>query len=355
MSTRELVERLRDAMQVLREQNAVLGQLVEGLREQNAALKQENTELKHLIAGLKERDGQLQQELGAAEERIGELEQAKGGGASFKANRAKRERAGTPRRKRAKEQDHGRSRSAVITKCEEHPIERCPTCASKLRKGRVAWRREVLDLPPPQAVTVTEHVVFKGYCPRCGAWRYAEPCGAGEAVGQRRFGVRLMALIGYLSESLRLPEREIQRYLETLHGLHLSLGAIVDLRHGLATRLQPVAEQLQAQVRSSAIVHADETGWREDGQNGYVWVFSTPGEQGVRCYHFERSRGQQVVEALLGTEFHGVLVSDFYGGYNVYRGQHQRCWVHLLRDLHTLKEEHPQDDIQACSGGARGL
>ncbi len=50
-----------------------------------------------------------------------------------------------------------------------------------------------------------------------------------------------------------------------------------------------------------------------------------------------------MVEEVLGDEFEGVLVSDFYGAYNVYQGPHQRCWTHLLRDIHQLKEQHPQD------------
>jgi hypothetical protein len=49
-----------------------------------------------------------------------------------------------------------------------------------------------------------------------------------------------------------------------------------------------------------------------------------------------------VATDLLG-HFNGHLGSDFYGGYNRCAGQHQRCWAHLLRDLHTLKEEHATD------------
>ena len=44
----------------------------------------------------------------------------------------------------------------------------------------------------------------------------------------------------------------------------------------------------------------------------------------------------------MGDEFEGVLVSDFYGAYNVHQGLHQRCWTHLLRDIHQLKEQYPQ-------------
>jgi hypothetical protein len=39
-----------------------------------------------------------------------------------------------------------------------------------------------------------------------------------------------------------------------------------------------------------------------------------------------------------------VLGSDFYAGYNIPQGLHQRCWVHFLRDVHDLKEDFPQDE-----------
>jgi len=324
MSIEDRVIQLQAENNRLREQKAELGQIVQALGEQ--------------IKGLREL-------LATAEQRIEELEQTKKEPPSFiKPNRPKREGSSTPRRQRAQEHNHGRKRAVVVTRREEHPIERCPECDCKLRsKKRVAWIREVIDIPPPQEVEVTEHVVYKGYCPRCAEWKCAAAGGAGVITGQRRFGTRLMALIGYLTESLRLPNKATQSYLKTMHGVEISEGAIVDLRRGLAEKLQPVADALKAQIRGSAIVHADETGWREDGQNGWVWVFSTPGEQGVRSYIYDHSRGHQVVEAVLGESFQGVLASDFYGAYNVYTGRHQRCWVHLLRDMHKLKEEHPED------------
>jgi transposase len=350
MSTRERIEELRDGEAALREQNA-------GLMERNADLERQNADLRQVVAELREQNAQLRGELAAAEERIAELEQTKKEAPSFiKPNKVKGEGPKVPRRRRATEHNHGRKRAAVVTRREEHRIERCPECACKLRKERVSWRREVIDLPPPQAVEVTEHVVYRGYCPRCATWRNAMPCVAGEVVGQRRFGTRLMALVGYLSETLRMPLGMIKSYLWTVHGLEISEGALVNLRDGLAERLEPEAEALKAEVRASASVHADETGWRENGQNGYVWVFSTPGEQGVRCYIYERSRGQQVVETFLGETFRGVLGSDFLGSYNVYRGPHQRCWVHLLRDMHKLKEEHPEDEaVQTWAQQLRGL
>ena len=65
---------------------------------------------------------------------------------------------------------------------------------------------------------------------------------------------------------------------------------------------------LPGRNRGSPVMHADETGWRRDGANGYVWTFSTPTD---RCF-VRRDRGKGVVDEVLGESFSGVLVSDFY-------------------------------------------
>ena len=92
-------------------------------------------------------------------------------------------------------------------------------------------------------------------------------------------------------------------------------------------------------IRGSPVVHADETGWREDGNNGYVWTFSTPTER----YFLRRGRGKAVVDEALGDEFAGVLVSDFYAAYHHYDGPKQRCWAHTLRDIHDMRVLYPDD------------
>ena len=50
------------------------------------------------------------------------------------------------------------------------------------------------------------------------------------------------------------------------------------------------------------------------------------------------------MQSLLGQQFEGVLGSDFYSAYNIHAGEHQRCWVHFLRDGHELKEQYPTDE-----------
>ena len=161
----------------------------------------------------------------------------------------------------------------------------------------------------------------------------------GVVAGQQRLGVNLVSLIVTLREAGRLPLRTIQWYLETAHQLHLSIGGIVEVIHRTAQRAEPAVDQILARIRASPVVHADETGWRQEGANGYVWTFSTPTER----YFVRRGRDKGVVDEVLVKSFNGVLVSDFYAAYNHYAGLKQRCWAHLLRDIHELTVVYPDE------------
>ncbi len=259
-----------------------------------------------------------------------------------------------PRRKRAKDQNGSRKRDTP-TRTVEHRMEECPDCHYPLRHPNLAKRRQVVELPPPQPVEVTEHQLFRSWCARCSKWHYASVDLNGQVVGHGRMGVRIASLIAYLSTCMRMPVRLIREYLYTIHSLSLSAGEIVGLLHRTAESqpLKAAARAIKERVRHSRVVHADETGWREEGQNGYVWSFSTP--QGERLYEYNKSRAGEIPKGILGfgSQFKGVLCSDFYCGYNSYSGEHQRCWTHLLRDIHALKEEHP--DNEAVMEWAKGV
>lgn len=319
------------------------------LRAENAKLRAENTDLRTLV-------GQLQEQLAAAQSRIAELEQQRPEPPAFvKPNRPTRSDPKPPRKKRAPHHNHGRRRMTP-TRREPHALERCPDCNYRLQGNSIDYTREVIELPEPQPVEIIEHQVIKRFCPHCQRWHSPKLDLAGQVLGQGRIGVRIASLIGYLRTTLRLPIRRIQAYLRTIHQLILSAGEIVELLHQVRRTLQPQVAGLKQQARASPILHGDETSWRENGVNGYIWAFSTPGEDAVRYYEYDHSRGQTVVKRILGGRFHGHLVSDFYCGYNDYAGKHQRCWTHLLRDLHELKEAQQQDaDVVAWALAVRAL
>ena len=225
----------------------------------------------------------------------------------------------------------------------EHATASCPDCQVPLIGGRVRGSRQVITLPRVRA-RVTEHVVLERACPKCRKRWTPEPDWGALSVGRQRFGVSVQSEVSMLREECRLPFRVIQRYLKWRFDLRLSVGELVALVRGAAEHGQEEYTRLRQEIRGSSVVYGDETGWRQDGRNGYLWSFSTPK---VRYFLHRPGRSKRVVEEVLGDEFEGVLVSDFYGAYNVYQGPHQRCWTHLLRDIHQLKEQHPQDLVLA--------
>jgi transposase len=143
----------------------------------------------------------------------------------------------------------------------------------------------------------------------------------------------LVALIATLREEARLPYRGIQRLLSSLYDLDLSVGGLRGAVRQVAQAGQPTLAAIQAAIAASPAVNVDETGWREQGRNGYVWTASTP----AACRFIYGGRGKQMLARLLGDSPTGVLVSDFYAVYDGYAGVQQKCWAHLLRDIHELR------------------
>jgi len=310
------------------------------LEEEVVALRAEVASLKEQVAQLLAANAQLQAQL--EQLRIEQSRNENEPPSFIKPSTPKSKNTAdnkSSRRKRAKEQNGSRKRD-IPTQTVQHKVEHCPHCRYPLRYPTLARRRQVIELPPSQPVEITEHQLFRSWCARCRKWHYAHVDLSTQVVGHSRVGVRIASLVAYLRTSLRLPVRLIREYLLTVHNLLLSTGEITDLLHRVAETepVQKATQQLHKNVSDSPIVHADETVWRQAGHNGYVWLFATPA--GERYYQYDRSRAGAVARRILGQQFNGTLVSDFYAAYNDFAGEHQRCWAHLLRDVHQLKEEH---------------
>jgi len=329
---------------------AELAAVIVAQRERIADLERE-------VAGLRGELATQQALIGRLTEQVGRLlaRQEDGGEGDGPAPRSRRmpglkpddaaDRPARPRRRRAR--GYGRARMTPTAR-QVHAYDRCPHCATALRGGTVKRTREVIELIPGR-VEVTRHAYVERRCPRCRGLWLPEPGLAGVVVGQGRLGVGLLSLIAVLREELRLPIERIQWYLEAVHGLRLSVGAVVATLHTVAARAAPVVEQTRTAIRASPVVHADETGWRQAGRNGYAWTFSTPTER----YFVRGSRERAVLEGAIGDDYGGVLVSDFYAAYTGYEGRHQFCWAHLLRDVDELAGQHRDD--AAVQGWAAGV
>jgi len=251
-----------------------------------------------------------------------------------------------PNKKQKKKTTRKRRNTAYVRKKEApteqifHTAENCSNCGNVLLgKPTVAYTHQVIDIPVT-SYTVTEHVIFRRWCLKCHKQVTPTVDLSDSVLGKKRIGVNLAAVITTMRDRLRLPLGAIQKYLQLFHSLTLSEGEIVKILDTVSKKGKPHYDSLLEQVRKSDSVHADETGGRQNGVNGYFWSFST---EKVHYLMYRKSRGKTVVEEVVGTDsekFNGVLTTDFYAAYNTYAGFHQRCWVHFLRDIHELKENY---------------
>jgi transposase len=126
----------------------------------------------------------------------------------------------------------------------------------------------------------------------------------------------------------------------------LNLGTVIEALHRLGVVFQPVLNQLKEEYRMAPVRHADETGWRTDGRNGYSWLFCT---DRVSLCLYRQTRSASVVREVLGEkELDGVLVVDRYNGYNRVKCQMQYCYAHLMRDVEDLQDEFAdQTEVQS--------
>lgn len=244
-----------------------------------------------------------------------------------------------PKKQRTKRTQNFTFRRQEPTKTIDHYYDNCPECNRHLPKGSEYSRRQVIEIPIAPA-QIIDHVVREQYCGRCNK-TYVRPVDFTPITGGGgHYGVDLISLVATLKINARVAIGTIQDLLKSVYRVEISAGSITEMLHRVAKTGKQTYDQLQNEVRNSFYVHADETGWRENGQNGYIWSFSTPT---TRFLTYSHSRAHNVPEGVLGSPYKGILISDFFSAYSYHLGEHQRCWVHFWRDVKELKRNYPKD------------
>ena len=99
-------------------------------------------------------------------------------------------------------------------------------------------------------------------------------------------------------------------------------------------------EQILKNLQVGHLLHADETRISIKSGYGFVWVFTNL--ENV-AYVYSDSREAGLLQTVL-KGFQGILVSDFYAGYDGMECPQQKCLIHLIRDLNEALLKHPYDD-----------
>ena len=261
----------------------------------------------------------------------------------------------TPRRKRkpgAKKGHPGtrRAKPQRIDQRQDHRLENCPECGGQLQRCKRTRPRTIEDILDDLKAVVTEHTLHRDYCPACK--KHVEPV-VPDALPRASLGHRVVAFTAWLHYGLGVTIAQIIEILSHHLQTHLSGGGLMDMWKRVAAILEPWYEQIAREARGSAVLHADETGCRVNGQTWWLWCFANPD---VCYYMIDRTRGSPALEKFFIEAFDGVLVTDFWAAYNaVTAGDKQRCLVHLLRELSAVDERNESEQWKAFAKKLRRL
>lgn len=209
----------------------------------------------------------------------------------------------------------------------------CPKCGERVSiidesNLRERYIEEIL----PALLYVTRYIIKQGYCPRCDKIVAPEVPGA---VGSHRFGIRFLLYVTYLRYVLNLPYNKMAKLLDDTYRAGVSEGTLVKYIKKAAKIFGPEYKRIKRQMKELNC-HYDDTGQRIEAGNRWLWVFIN--KEAV-LYHTSRNRGKKVVIEILGEDYSGVTVQDFYPSYDGAPGRKQKCWAHLLRDARELAEK----------------
>lgn len=222
------------------------------------------------------------------------------------------------------------------------PCRSCPDCAGPLVDPNVVVQYQT-DLPPIVPI-VTQFNIETGYCPCCHQHhRGRHPEQISHAIGAagNTLGPVILTMAAELKHRLGVPYRKICDFFATYCDLTICPATLVRAEQRLTDLALPTYQLLIDALRRSDVVHVDETGWRINAVNAWLWVFSNAH---VTVYVIRTSRGHEVPAAILGPDFHGILIVDGLNVYTVLDYVKGQCNAHLLRRCKDMAETLPDHE-----------
>ena len=251
---------------------------------------------------------------------------------------------------RAGHPGHRRPTPTRIDQRQEHRLKVCPGCGGPLQRCQRTRTRLIEDLPENLPSVVTEHTLHRDYCPQCK--KRVEPV-VPDALPNATFGHRIISFTSWCHYGLGVTLAQLIDILQFHLQTKLSAGGLMAAWQRLADILTPWYDQIAREAKASAYLHADETGWRVQGQTCWLWCFAN----GQVCYYLiDRCRGSPVLQRLFGEAFAGILLHDFWAAYEAIDVRdRQYCLVHLLRELEKVDQHNSSATWQAFAKTLRRL
>ncbi len=245
---------------------------------------------------------------------------------------------------------HWRKAPARIDKRKIHRLKQCPRCGGRLQRCERARTRTIEDIPEEIEPVFTQHTIHRDYCPNCK--KDVEPV-VSDAMPGATLGHHVIGLSSWFHYGLGITIDSIVDILGYHLQTTLTPGGLIDAWRRLADVLNAWYAQIGEQAKKSAHLHADETGWRVNGQGAWLWCFTND----RNCYYMiDRNRGSPALQRFFTDQFEGVLITDFWAPYeSVCAEDRQYCLVHLLRELEKVDLKNDSAEWQAFAKRLRRL
>jgi transposase len=228
-------------------------------------------------------------------------------------------------------------------------LDACPYCDGEISELKQTRERYTEDIVP-LTLFVTRYIIKQGYCKECGKIVYPE---VPEVIDNCHFGLHFLLYITYLRYVMNLPDNKITTLLNDIYDAKVSEGTIVEYLKRAAQIFGDEYERIKEQMKELKNCHYDDTGQRVNGMNRWLWIFIS---NEVMLYYTSKSRSKKVVVEILGDDYDGVTVQDFYPSYDKAPGLKQKCWSHLITDARDLAEKKkPPPDAKEFHEGLQQI
>lgn len=145
----------------------------------------------------------------------------------------------------------------------------------------------------------------------------------------RPFGHALIAWTIYQRIVNRLPYRIVIQTMGDMFNIGISEATISHWMQYFAKYYAYTEKLLIQNILNSHVINVDETKINIQGDNYFVWVF-TDGKHVI--FKVTENREAKVAHDFF-SDYDGIIISDFYPGYDSINCRQQKCWVHLIRDI----------------------
>jgi transposase len=161
--------------------------------------------------------------------------------------------------------------------------------------------------------SVTEYQLPQYWCEHCQTYHTGTL--PDEVAKTGLFGVSLIALVAYMKGRCHISYTALKDFFEAVLGIKISCGFLAKQVEKASRSLKESYESLVKGLKEAPSINIDETGWKREGKQEWIWCFKT---EKLAVFRVSFSRGHEVLKAMLG-DYRGIIICDFWGAYRTFK------------------------------------